>query len=50
MMAGLSLIALYISGAALGVSLPVGKWIQMTILILVALLPFAALGILLGTC
>jgi ABC-2 type transport system permease protein len=47
-LAGLSLAALYISGAALGVSLPAGKWVQMTILIVVALLPFAALGILLG--
>jgi ABC-2 type transport system permease protein len=48
MMAGLSLILLYLAGASLGVSLPAGKWVQMTILILVALLPFAALGILLG--
>jgi ABC-2 type transport system permease protein len=47
-LAGLSLAALYISGAALGVSLPAGKWVQMTVLIVVGLLPFAALGILLG--
>lgn len=48
MMASLSLIALYISGTALGVRLPAGKWLEMTGLIVIALLPFAALGILLG--
>jgi len=47
-MAGLSVASLYVSGAILGVSIPVGKWIQMTILIAIALLPFAALGIFLG--
>jgi ABC-2 type transport system permease protein len=47
-MAAISLIALYIAGATLGVSLPAGKWLEMTGLIIVALLPFAALGILLG--
>src|SRR5207248_6295247 len=41
MMAALSLIALYISGAALGVSLPAGKWLELTGLIVIALLPFA---------
>jgi hypothetical protein len=30
------------------VSLPIGRWIAMTALVLVALLPFAALGIVLG--
>ena len=48
MMAALSLITLYISGTALGVRLPAAEWIEMTLLIIVALLPFAALGILLG--
>ena len=48
MMAALSLIALYISGAALGVSLAADKWVEMTGLIVIALLPFAALGIMLG--
>jgi ABC-2 type transport system permease protein len=48
MMAALSIAALYISGAALGVSLSAGKWVAMTALILVGLVPFAALGILLG--
>jgi ABC-2 type transport system permease protein len=47
-MAGLSLGVLYISGAVLGVSLTAGKWIEMTGLIVIALLPFAALGIMLG--
>jgi ABC-2 type transport system permease protein len=48
MIAGLTLILLYASGASLGVSLSASNWIQMTLLIIVALLPFAALGILLG--
>jgi ABC-2 type transport system permease protein len=48
LMAGLSIISLYISGAILGVSLPVGEWLGMTGLILVALIPFAAAGIFLG--
>jgi ABC-2 type transport system permease protein len=48
MMALLTIIVLFASGAALGVSLPVGKWLQMTLLILIALIPFAALGIAAG--
>ena len=48
MMAALSLLALYLAGTTLGVSLPAGEWLRMTGLILVALVPFAALGILLG--
>jgi ABC-2 type transport system permease protein len=47
-MAALSLGLLYIAGAALGVSLSAGQWIRTTLLIAVALLPFAALGIGLG--
>jgi ABC-2 type transport system permease protein len=47
-MAGVSLLLLYICGVTLGVSLPAGKWVEMTVLILIALLPFAALGITLG--
>ena len=46
--AGVSLAALYICGAILGVSIPAGTWVQMTVLIVIALLPFAALGIFLG--
>ncbi len=47
-MAGLTIAALYIAGAILGVSLPASQWLEMTGLILVGLLPFAALGIGLG--
>jgi ABC-2 type transport system permease protein len=39
---------LYIAGVSLGVSLPAKIWIEMTLLVAVALLPFAALGIALG--
>ena len=48
LMALLSLALLYVSGASLGVSLPAKDWIEMTLLILVGLVPFAALGILIG--
>lgn len=47
-LASLSLVALYVCGAALGVRLSAGIWLEMTGLILVALMPFAALGIMLG--
>jgi ABC-2 type transport system permease protein len=39
---------LYLAGASLGVSMSATDWLKMTGLILVALMPFAALGILLG--
>jgi len=39
---------LYVAGAALGVRLGAGNWTQMTVLLLVGLVPFGALGILLG--
>jgi ABC-2 type transport system ATP-binding protein len=48
MMALLSLVVLYAAGASLGVSLQAGNWLKMTGLILIGLVPFAALGILLG--
>jgi ABC-2 type transport system permease protein len=48
MTATISLVLLYISGLALGVSLPVRSWLEMTALILVGLLPFAALAVLGG--
>lgn len=48
LMALLTLAVLYVSGATLGVSLPAGKWLDATGLILVALAPFAALGIAIG--
>jgi ABC-2 type transport system permease protein len=48
MMAVISLLALYAAGTSLGVSLTAGEWLKMSGLILVGLVPFAALGILLG--
>jgi ABC-2 type transport system permease protein len=47
-MALLTIGVLYAAGAALGVSMAAGTWAEMTGLIIVGLLPFAALGILLG--
>jgi ABC-2 type transport system permease protein len=47
-MAITSLLLLYLAGASLGVSLAANDWLGMTALILIALLPFAALGITLG--
>ena len=44
----LTIVVLYAAGISLGVSLSVGSWLQMTALLLVGLLPFAALGIALG--
>jgi ABC-2 type transport system permease protein len=44
----LTIAALYAAGISLGVSLSAGNWLQMTALLLVGLLPFAALGIALG--
>ena len=48
MMAGLALLGLYLAGTTLGVRLDGSQWVRMTALILVGLLPFAALGIVLG--
>lgn len=47
-MAITSLLLLYVAGASLGVSLAAHEWLSMTGLILIALLPFAALGITIG--
>jgi ABC-2 type transport system permease protein len=47
-MAITSMALLYIAGVSLGVSLPAHSWLAMTGLILIGLLPFAALGITLG--
>ena len=44
----LTIALLYGSGVSLGVSLPAGRWLEMTGLILIALIPFSALGVLLG--
>ena len=43
-----SMILLYVAGVSMGVSLSAPHWLEMTGLILVGLLPFAALGIALG--
>jgi ABC-2 type transport system permease protein len=48
LMALLSMAALYIAGAVLGVSMSASHWLSMTLLILVCLIPFAALGIAAG--
>jgi len=47
-MSALTLAALYASGVILGVSMSGSDWVRMTGLILVGLLPFAALGIVFG--
>jgi ABC-2 type transport system permease protein len=47
-MALVALVVLYASGLSLGVSLSAHDWVKMTWLILVGLIPFAALGILFG--
>lgn len=43
-----SLLLLYACGASLGVRMPARDWLEMTLLILAGLIPFAALGILIG--
>jgi ABC-2 type transport system permease protein len=48
MLAAASLLLLYVAGGTLGVSMPASTWLEMTGLIAIALLPFAALGIALG--
>jgi ABC-2 type transport system permease protein len=47
-MAALTLGALYAAGASLGVSMTGSEWLRMTGLILIGLLPFAAIGIVFG--
>jgi ABC-2 type transport system permease protein len=48
MMAIISMLVLYAAGASMGVSLKTGGWLGMTGLLLVGLIPFAALGVVLG--
>jgi ABC-2 type transport system permease protein len=48
LMAFVSIVLLYAAGVSLGVRLPAGEWLEMTGLILVALVPFAIMGIALG--
>jgi ABC-2 type transport system permease protein len=47
-MALLTMLVLYGSGILLGVSLPAARWLEMTALILIGLVPFAALGVFAG--
>ncbi|MDO8211241.1 ABC transporter permease [Conexibacter sp. CPCC 206217] len=47
-MATLSILLMYVCGSILGVRLGAGDWLAMTGLILVGLVPFAALGVLIG--
>ncbi|MGH8960985.1 MAG: ABC transporter permease [Jatrophihabitantaceae bacterium] len=48
LLAGLSIVLLYLAGIVLGVRMPIANWLEMTGLILLALVPFAALGIAMG--
>ena len=48
MLACISIVALYIAGASLGVSIGAGNWLAMTGLMLVGLIPLAPFGIALG--
>ena len=43
-----TIVVLYAAGVSLGVRFPAARWLEMTGLILVGLIPFAALGILIG--
>jgi ABC-2 type transport system permease protein len=47
-MAIATILLLYAAGMSLGVSMSAGDWVRMTGLMLVGLVPFAALGVLLG--
>ena len=47
-MAFCTLVLLYVAGTSLGVRLSAGHWLNMTVFILIGLVPFAVLGILLG--
>jgi ABC-2 type transport system permease protein len=47
-MAAVTIALLYAAGISLGVSLSASAWVRMTVFILLGLVPFAALGILLG--
>jgi ABC-2 type transport system permease protein len=48
LLAAVSILVLYACGVALGVTLPASRWLAMTGLLLVGLVPFAALGIAIG--
>jgi ABC-2 type transport system permease protein len=48
LMSLLSMIVLYACGVSLGVSMSAHDWVEMTVLILICLVPFAVLGIAIG--
>ncbi len=48
LMAAITIVVLYAAGVSLGVSLAAGEWARMTGLILVGLIPFIALGVMMG--
>jgi ABC-2 type transport system permease protein len=43
-----SLLLLYVAGSTLGVRLPAHDWVRMTWLMLIGLIPFGAIGVLIG--
>jgi ABC-2 type transport system permease protein len=47
-LATLSIVSLYAAGTTLGVHLSLGHWLELTGYVLVALLPFAVIGIIMG--
>ena len=46
--ASVTIVLLYAAGASLGVRIPAGRWLEMTWMILIGLVPFVALGVLYG--
>ena len=48
LIAGMTIVVLYAAGISMGASMAFGRWLEMTGLVLVALIPFAALGVWVG--
>ncbi|HET7573428.1 MAG TPA: ABC transporter permease [Gaiellaceae bacterium] len=48
LMALVTIVVLDVAGASLGVSIPAGRWLHMTWMLLLGLVPFVAMGILYG--
>ena len=48
LMAVSTIVVLYAAGVSLGVSMPAGRWVHMTLMLLIGLVPFVALGIVFG--
>jgi ABC-2 type transport system permease protein len=48
LMAATTMVLLFAAGTSLGVRISAGHWLQMIVLLLIGLIPFAALGILMG--